>query len=116
MFHVTLGGIIDSLLLRHCIPYNIPERTCYNGSYQNESQKITVTQIGSSFPYTVPSFPVFTVSLRKVKFEWTNAQGQICVFDGYMRECGLLHNRSLPAVAVVANGFQNAFFVNVRVI
>ena len=60
---------------------------------------------------TIPTFPALTVLLRSVKLQWKNDRG---VFDGYMRECGLLI-QLLPAGAVVPHGYENAFFVEVYI-
>ena len=73
---------------------------------------LMVLQKGRSLLYTVPSFPVFTAMLREVKLQWEDDDGDGHVFDGVMRECGLL-NHSLPAVARVPFGYKNAFLVEV---
>ena len=38
--------------------------------------------------------------------------GEIQVFDGFMRECGLLQH-PLPAIAKVSHGYKNGFAINV---
>ena len=72
---------------------------------------ITVLEKGKSFPYTIPSFPVFTVMLREAKLQWEE-DGTVEYFDGFIRECGLLEH-PLPAVAKVYYGYKNAFPVEV---
>ena len=51
---------------------------------------ITVLDKGKSFPYTIPSFPVFTVMLREA-IQWVE-DGTVEYFDGFMHECGLLEH------------------------
>ena len=72
---------------------------------------ITVIEKGKSFPYTIPSFPVFTVMLREAKLQWEE-DGTVDYFDGFMRECGLLEH-PLSAIAKVYYGYKNAFPVEV---
>ena len=42
---------------------------------------ITVLEKGKSFPYTTPSFPVFTVMLREAKLQWEEDGTAECLMD-----------------------------------
>lgn len=75
--------------------------------------ELAVLQKGKSLPYTVPSFPVFTAMLREVKLQIEDDEGDVQVFDAFMRECELL-DEPLPAIARVPDGYKNAFLVEVR--
>ncbi len=59
------------------------------------------------FQYTIPSFPVFTVTLREVKLQWEDDNGDVHLFDGFMRECELL-NHPLPAIARIPHSYRHA--------
>ncbi len=74
---------------------------------------MTVLQKGTAFEYTIPSFPVLTVKLREVKLQWEDDCGDVHLFDGFMRECGLL-NHPLPAIARIPQGYKHAFFAKVH--
>ncbi len=68
---------------------------------------MTVLQKGRSFQYMIPSFPVFTVTLREVKLQWEDDNGDLHLFDGFMRECELL-NHPLPAIARIPHSYRHA--------
>ncbi len=73
---------------------------------------MTVLQKGRSFQYTIPSFPVFTVMLREVKLQWEDDNGDLHLFDGFMREYELL-NHPLPAITRIPHGYKHAFLAEV---
>ena len=75
-----------------------------------EANTLVVLEKGLSIPYTVPSFLVFTVMLRRVQLQWEDAEGEHQTFDAFMRECSLLKH-SLPAEALVTYRHENTFFV-----
>ncbi len=68
---------------------------------------MTVLQKGRSFQYTIPSFPVLTVTLREVKLQWEDDNGDLHLFDGFMREYELL-NHPLPAIARIPHSYKHA--------
>ena len=72
----------------------------------------TIVEAGEKFAYTIPSFPVITVRLRHVKYRIMDVDGQLKVFDGFMRDCSSI-NRPFPAMIVVGSGCSNAFFVDI---
>jgi len=52
--------------------------------------------------------------LREVKFQWTDEDGKIHVFDGFARHCQLLDHK-LPAITRVPVCHHNAFLIEVRI-
>jgi hypothetical protein len=85
--------------------YTVPEIVNREGE---QSLDICLLEVGEKLAYTVPSFPVLTVSLRKMKFKVASNPG---VFDGFIRDCPSLE-RSYPALTVVGEGPQDCFFVS----
>lgn len=73
---------------------------------------VSVLRKGRPVTYTVPSFPVFTAMLQPVLLQWEDSEGDVFVFDGFMRECELM-DHPLPALARVPTGQSHAFLVEV---
>ena len=66
----------------------------------------TVLKKGMTLSYTVPSIHVY---IREVKLQYVaqtaNGDSEVIVFDGFMRECGLI-NHPLPATANVPCSYE----------
>ena len=77
---------------------------------------VSILKKGKCLQYTIPSFPVFTVSLREVTMQWEDLDGSIDNFDGFMRECELLLDHELPALARLDHGYENAFPIEVCIV
>lgn len=78
---------------------------------QQDYLDLLMLEEGEKYPYTVPSFPVVTAMLHKVKFSFgAHEDGDYVSFDGYMRECSLV-NHHLPALAQMMCSCSNAFIV-----
>ena len=73
----------------------------------------TIVEVKYSYSYVVPSFPVFAVNLRHIKYQMTDENGQVQTFDGFIRECPSL-KRSYPAIVRVEIGSKFAFLVKVN--
>ena len=88
-------------------PEAIPEILNLQGSTE-PCLEICLLEVGTPLKYTVPSFPVITVNLRKMKFKVVSDPG---VYDGFIRDCSALE-RSYPAITVVGEGPKYCFFVS----
>ena len=75
--------------------------------------EVTVLSTGRILEYIVPSFPVYKAILRETKLQWEEADGTIHVFDGFARECGLIKERSTPAMAKIIFNYDSAFMIEV---
>ena len=71
---------------------------------------IPVLRVGKKkYTYTIPSFPVFSVQARHIKYQMI-IKGTLGVF-GFIRDCPALE-RCYPANAVV-EGYPDSFFIQV---
>ena len=52
--------------------------------------EVTVLSTGQVLEYVVPNFPVYKATLQEIKLQWEKADRTIHVFDGFVRECGLI--------------------------
>ena len=77
--------------------------------------EVTVLAKGDTFLYTVPSFPVFKATLQQIRLQWEETNGDIKVFDGFTKKCDTLDTKSLPSVAKIEFGYENAFTIQVRI-
>ena len=76
--------------------------------------EVTVLSTGRTLDFTVPNFPVYKPTLREVKLQWEEfATETIHVFDAFAKECGMLNEQPLPAIAKIMLGLENAFIVEV---
>jgi len=73
---------------------------------------VTVLGLGNVLNYVVPSFPMFKTTLQEVKLQFQEPDGTVQVFDGFTK-CGILGDRSLPALAKINFSFDNAFTIEV---
>ena len=89
------------------MPHSYEQRSPVAPDHRHANE-VVVLKKEMSIPYTIPSFPVFTALLRKVRLQWEDSGGERHEFDGFMRECGLL-SHPIPAVAVVEHGYENAY-------
>ena len=51
-----------------------------------------------------------------MKLQWEKADGIIHVFDGFARECGLIKERTTPAIAKIIFNYDKAFMIEVDII
>ena len=73
---------------------------------------VTVLGIGRIFNYVIPSFPIFKTTLQEVKLQFEEPDGTVQVFNGFAK-CGMLDERSLPALAKINFSFDNTFIIEV---
>ena len=76
---------------------------------------MTILDVGSAISYTIPSFPVFTVRLRHLRYKYVDGNGTVFVNDGFIRDCSAL-NRTYPAMVLVKRGYSCAFLTKVCVL
>jgi len=77
---------------------------------------LEVLSKGDSHRYVVPSFPIFKVPLREVKFRWEGVDGTVHVFDGFTRAIIGLLDHPLPAVAKLPVSNDHGFLIEVSVV
>ena len=58
------------------------------------------------------SFPVFTVQLRCIKWQYKGDDVMLHVKDGAIRDCSSL-DKSYPTVVLMERSYSNAFFITV---
>ena len=85
----------------------LPEEVSDTNTY------IPVLAVGDKVCYNVPSFPVFDVMLRHIKFQYTDEEKEIHIYDGFMRDVPSLDQIKCPALAEVPKGCPNGFFIDV---
>ena len=70
--------------------------------------------VGSTVPYTVPSFPVFKTKLIEVKLLWEeHCEGstpKLHVFHGFAKKCDTL-DHPLPAIAHLPLNYDCCFTI-----
>ena len=78
---------------------------------EHKCTKIAALGKGNTFLYVVPIFPVYKAKLQ-VKFQYTDGEGNIHVFDVFARKCDQM-DHSLPAIVRLTYSYENAFIINV---
>ena len=73
---------------------------------------LMILKVGEKLSYTIPSFPVFTVQLRYMKWQYIGDDGILHVKDGAIRDCSSL-DRCYPALIMMERSCSNAFFIKV---
>jgi len=77
--------------------------------------EITILEVAiNPVTYTIPSFPVFSVQLRQIKWQYVEESGNVYVCDGFVRHGSHL-NRTLPVTVLVEKGFSCMFLIEVNV-
>lgn len=75
-----------------------------------ESIEIPLLKVGEDvIEYVIPSFPVFSVNLRRIKY--TRPTSDTTLYDGFIRDDSSLMGRKYPTLLVIENGYDNSFFV-----
>ena len=69
---------------------------------------LTILEVSSPETYIILSFPVFSVQLRRMKWEYVECTGNVVVCDGYVRHCSALDG-PLPVTVQVEKGYSNVF-------
>ena len=47
--------------------------------------EISILSVGSKFTYRIPSFPVLTVDIRHIVYQAVTVEGNMLLFDGFIR-------------------------------
>ena len=85
------------------------------GEDNEEHLRVMVFSTGAVIEYTVPSFPVFTVEIREMKYQFVvdDEQESNDIYDGYLNTDGST-SMSLPspALAKVCSGYKYGFFID----
>ena len=77
---------------------------------QNLHVEVSLLSVGEDvIEYVVPSFPVFSVNLRRIKY--TRPTSDTTVYNGFIRDDSSLTGRKYPTLLVIENGYDNSFFV-----
>lgn len=85
----------------------------YTTSSGEERNLVTLLECGELYEYTIPSFPVISVELRRMKYESIMPDGKSTkVVDGFIREDASL-KRSFPADITIGEGYRHACIVPV---
>lgn len=74
---------------------------------------IPIIQCGDAVRYTIPSFPVLTVNLRRIKYQGYLPDGTLRVVDGFIREHTSLQEHTYPSQIVVTLSRTSSCFVEV---
>jgi len=91
-------------------------KTLWIVPYVKDFAEVMVLSTGRTFEYIAPSFPVYKATLREVKLQWEEyATETVHVFDSFARECDLLDEHPLPAVAKILFSYDNAFMIEVLI-
>ena len=77
----------------------------YTTSSGEERNLVMLLECGELYEYTVPSFPVISVELRRIKYESIIPDGKSTkVVDGFIREDASLKH-SFPADITIGEGY-----------
>ena len=80
---------------------------------RSDLAELTILEVASSpISYIIPSFPVFTVQLRQMKWQYIEASGDVYVCDGFVRHCPALDG-TVPLTVLVEKGYSCMFFIEV---
>ena len=72
-----------------------------------ESIKVSLLNVGEDvIEYVVPSFPVFCVNLRRIKY--SRPTTDTTVYDGFIRDDICLMGKKYPTLVVIENGYENS--------
>ncbi len=100
-----------SAIFRICMAYGAMQ-TEQMLAHDQAQEEFTIVDLGATIPYIIPSFPVFTVCLRYLKWQYVDGDGNVLLYDGFIRDCSSL-NRTLPAMVHVVRGYSGLFFIEV---
>ena len=72
---------------------------------------VTVYKLGRRVDYTVPSFPVFSASMREAVYQRvSSADCEAKLYTGLIRDTPELKTRPFPSILRLCPGDINAFF------
>ena len=62
--------------------------------------EISILSVGSKFTYRIPSSPVLTVDIRHIVYQAVTAEGNMLLFDGFIRADSSLEPAKETPIAV----------------
>ena len=75
-----------------------------------DSIEVSLLEVGEEIlEYVVPSFPVFSANLRRIKY--MRPTDDTTVYVGFIKDDSSLVGRKYPTVVVVESGCENSFFI-----
>ena len=74
---------------------------------------VPILECGQLVSYTIPSFPVVTVNLRRIKYQGYLADGRLKVVDGFIRDETSLEEHTYPSQIVVTLSETDSCYVDV---
>lgn len=86
---------------------SLPESCVQPEPCSEENLDICILDVGEKFTYRVPSFPVLSCRIRRMKFK---LETDSAVYDGFIKDCPSLE-RVFPALIVAGKGYEDCFFV-----
>lgn len=87
----------------------------YTTADGEEYNSVPVLECDELYPYTIPSFPVITVKLRRIKYECIVGQDQKEILDGFIRDDSSLQ-RPYPSELLVQISPESACYVEVSLL
>ena len=77
-----------------------------------ESIEVSLLEVGEeTLVYVIPSFPVFSANLRRIKYTRPRPTDDTTVYDGFIKDDPSLVGKKYPTIVVVDTGYENSFFV-----
>ena len=76
---------------------------------------VPVLECGGLVLYTIPSFSVLTVNLRRIKYQGYLSDGRLKVVDGFIRDERSLLEHNYPSQIVVKISATESCYVEVHV-
>ena len=85
--------------------------TCDNcGQEEDHHTLLALYKVGYAQEYKVPSFPVVTVQLREIIYQFIADDCSTMMYTGYVWDCSMV-NRPFPALAKVCCGNSDICYV-----
>lgn len=109
---VCTGPILVPVRIMATSSTSASELTCVS-----KREDLTIIETSSEsevYVYTIPSFPVFSVQLRRMKWQFVAEEtGSTHVCDGYVRHCAEINKFMGPVTVHVDKGYSCMFFIEV---
>ena len=110
MIRNVIRNAIDNLVQRSRNGLLIPDR---KGTEWRVEVSNRILGCYETYLYTIPSFSVITVIIRRIKYQCIQPDQSTKVVDGFIRDDPSLDSRLYPIEASVAIGLDNACIVKV---
>ena len=81
------------------------EGVAYTNIDISVGSEISVLRMGSKFTYRIPSFPVLTVDIRHIVYQVVTIEGNVLLFDGFIRaDSSLEPSKETPFTVQIQDG------------